>query len=544
MSVTDQAYPDRTDMSAVVQAARHGDQRAMDQLVSYHLPLVYNIVGRALNRSADVDDVVQDTMLSVVRGLTGVRDPRLFRSWLVAVTMNEIRDHQQRRHTAPAPPEDIDNLIDPGSDFEDLTLTQLRLSDQRREVALATRWLDDDHRHLLSLWWLAEAGHLSRTDLVNALQLDAHHVTVRVARMKAQLDTARLVVRALAARPGCAGLLGTAADWHGRPASLWRKRLARHIRTCPYCPNTTSDLVPAERLLAGLALTLPPAGLAAQTTGQVHTLTGAAHTVAPAGARAGAHAKTAGLLQQVRVGAISVPKLLVGAVAAVAVVGGGGMVLAGHPAGPDTRTVSGAGPRPAAVIAEAEAAEPTPRSPSPAAPRSSPAAPRPGSAAPSSPAPVRSTSRPPAKATSKPAAEPAGKPAAEPTSKPAAEPAGEPAGEATQVSTDVSAAEQRLLVLLNERRSALGLPPVELGETQRREAEACVRMNLDKGGMTHCGHEVLFASSGNSSPEQMIEAWFDSPGHKTALTYAGSRFAGPAIVWNGSRQVSAINIDY
>jgi hypothetical protein len=42
----------------------------------------------------------------------------------------------------------------------------------------------------------------------------------------------------------------------------------------------------------------------------------------------------------------------------------------------------------------------------------------------------------------------------------------------------------------------------------------------------------------------MINAWFNSPGHKQALTYASSRFAGPAIVFNGTRQIAAINIDY
>jgi RNA polymerase sigma factor (sigma-70 family) len=528
VSVTDHAYPNRTDMSTLVDVARLGDQAAMDELVSRCLPLVYNIVGRALNRSADVDDVVQNTMLGVVRGLSGVRDPRAFRSWLVAVTMNEIRDHQHHRHTTPAPPEDIDSLIDPGSDFEDLTLTQLRLSDQRREVALATRWLDDDHRHLLSLWWLAEAGHLTRADLVDALRLDPHHVTVRVARMKAQLDTARLVVRALAARPGCAGLLDTAADWDGRPAPLWRKRLARHIRTCPHCPDGTSDLVPAERLLAGLALTPIPADLAARVTRRMRLVSGSSQRAATTGApaeAAGSYAKTAGVLGKARVAVLSLPRALVGVVATLAVVGGAGAVLAGYPAGPGQRqTSTSAGSSTAITASPSEAAEPAPASPSPTAPEETPTASRASATPTRSPSPTRSP---------KPSASP------KPTRSPA-----KPASTSTGSSTGVSGAEQRLLVLLNERRRALGLNEVKLGPTQHRAAEACVKRNLDAGTFEHCGHEVLFASSGNSSPEQMIEAWFNSPGHKTALTYASSRFAGPAIVWNGTRQISAINIDY
>ncbi|MEE3919948.1 sigma-70 family RNA polymerase sigma factor [Micromonospora sp. BRA006-A] len=138
MSVSYPAYPSRAGMPAVVDAARRGDRAAVDELVSHLLPLVYNIVGRALNRSADVDDVVQNTMLSVVRGLPGVREPQLFRSWLVAVTMNEIRTHTQRRHTTPAPPEDIDNVIDRARTSRS-DPDPARLADQRREVVLATR---------------------------------------------------------------------------------------------------------------------------------------------------------------------------------------------------------------------------------------------------------------------------------------------------------------------------------------------------------------------------------------------------------------------
>ena len=66
----------------LVTAARSGDQDSLDELVAQYLPLVYNIVGRALARHADVDDVVQETMLRVVRGLGGLRDPERFRSWL------------------------------------------------------------------------------------------------------------------------------------------------------------------------------------------------------------------------------------------------------------------------------------------------------------------------------------------------------------------------------------------------------------------------------------------------------------------------------
>jgi RNA polymerase sigma factor (sigma-70 family) len=259
----------------LVTAARSGDQDSLDELVAQYLPLVYNIVGRALARHADVDDVVQETMLRVVRGLGGLRDPERFRSWLVAVAMNQVREHS-RTHRDAARLEELAELADPGADFVDLTLVELGLSGQRREVALATRWLDPDDRHLLSLWWLVNAGHLTRGELVSALDLDPHHVTVRIARMKAQLDGARLVVRALTARPRCPGLSEAMFSWRGEESPLWRKRFARHIRECGYCASTESDLIPAERLLAGLGLIPLPVGYAAYMLASTH---GAAHGV-------------------------------------------------------------------------------------------------------------------------------------------------------------------------------------------------------------------------------------------------------------------------
>ncbi|MCT9934824.1 sigma-70 family RNA polymerase sigma factor [Planotetraspora sp. A-T 1434] len=260
----------------MVAAARDGDQRALDALVADSLPLVYNIVGRALNAHTDVDDVVQETLLRVVRALPDLRDPQAYRSWLVAIAVRQVRDHQQDHRTAQYRRADLDTaaeLPDPASDFATMTILRLGLTDQRREVAEATRWLDGDDRALLALWWLEETGRLSRADLANALGLSGRHAAVRVQRMKEQVETARTVVRALQAgngaspdapeRPACPDLRSLAWSWDGVPSPLWRKRFARHIRGCPVCEQRGAGLLPIDRLLSGLPLLPVPAGLAA-----------------------------------------------------------------------------------------------------------------------------------------------------------------------------------------------------------------------------------------------------------------------------------------
>ncbi|MFG2331651.1 sigma-70 family RNA polymerase sigma factor [Streptomyces sp. NPDC048604] len=269
-------HSDERRAEELVNAVRSGDPGARDALAAAYLPLVYNIVGRALNGHADVDDVVQETMVRAFDGLDGLREPARLRSWLVAIAMNQIRHRWRARQQQPQTGLDtVAETPDPAGDFVDLTILRLGLSGQRREVAEATRWLDADDRELLALWWLEAAGELDRAELAEALGVGAQHAAVRVRRMKEQLETGRGIVRALAADPRCPSLADTVAAWDGDPSPLWRKRIARHLRDCRVCSGAWSGLAPAEGLLVGLGLVVPLIGAGAGSPG-----TGAYETVA------------------------------------------------------------------------------------------------------------------------------------------------------------------------------------------------------------------------------------------------------------------------
>jgi RNA polymerase sigma factor (sigma-70 family) len=329
---------------STIAAAQAGDRRALDDLVAGWLPLVYNVVGRALNGHADVDDVVQETMLRAVDNLGSLRDPDSFRSWLMAIAMRQIRDRARRRS-----PQQLDeSAAREATDFAELTVLRLQLEGQRREVAEAVRWLDDEDRQLLSLWWLEVSGRLTRRELADALELTPQHAAVRVQRVKAQLESARSVVRAITAVPRCYELATLTLEWDGRPCPLWRKRLARHTRDCPACGGVAADQVPAERLLVGLALVPLPLGFglkvlsglaatAAAATGATAAGTGA--TASATGATASATGTTAsatvsataaghgGLGALVRAGFQVAMKPVVASVAGVTLVAGGAAVV-------------------------------------------------------------------------------------------------------------------------------------------------------------------------------------------------------------------------
>ncbi|MEV6690503.1 sigma-70 family RNA polymerase sigma factor [Micromonospora sp. NPDC051196] len=273
----------------LVTAAQSGDRSARDQLIAGHLPLLYNIVGRALHGHADIDDVVQETLVRVIRDLPALRAPESFRSWLVAIAVRQIASHRQRVRTATyrATVVDTADLLPAGGDVEDEAILRLHLADQRRQVVEATRWLDPTHRPMLALWWQECAGQLTRREVAAACDTRVAHVGVRLQRMREQLELSRGIVTALAAQPRCAGLASAIDGWDGAPTPVWRKRIARHTRSCPNCSTRAEGQVPTERLLLGIAPLAVPAGLAAAlaakgllTTTTVATpALAAAHTV-------------------------------------------------------------------------------------------------------------------------------------------------------------------------------------------------------------------------------------------------------------------------
>lgn len=316
--------------AALVRAAQDGDRAALEQLLVDCLPLLHRIVARALDGHADTDDLVQEAMLRIVRGLPRLREPDRFRSWAVAIAYRQIQQHLRHRRRGlrlglgePLPERAADEPADPRADFAERSVAELVLAAQRRDLVRAARWLEQDDRRLLALWWEETAGVLGRSELAAAMGLPRGHVAVRVQRMKEQLQTARLIVSALSAGPRCPGLAAATRGWDGEPGSLWRKRLGRHVRDCPACRAPEAGLVPPERLLPGIAVLPVPAAL----------LTGLAALLAEAGAaKSTAGAALTLVSETVRSPG---PKVLAGAAAATAVLLGALLLPWSRPAEPD-----------------------------------------------------------------------------------------------------------------------------------------------------------------------------------------------------------------
>ncbi|ROP42039.1 sigma-70 family RNA polymerase sigma factor [Saccharothrix texasensis] len=261
----------RTTVDAeVVAAARSGDRRALDDLVAACLPLVHNVVRRALPGDPEADDVVQETMLRVVRGLPALNDPERFRAWVVTTAIRQVRNHARGRRAALArrlPLAAVAEAPDPRARVAEDAVERVAAAHERQDLLAATRWLAPDEQRVLALWWQEVNGELTRADVAEALALSPAHTAVRVQRMKERLLTARTVLHAWRATPRCPGLAATGRGWSGAPERRWLTRLARHVRDCPVCTVAGRPRTSSEHLALGIGLLAVPSawsGLPAQ----------------------------------------------------------------------------------------------------------------------------------------------------------------------------------------------------------------------------------------------------------------------------------------
>lgn len=140
------AAPADAEDAELVRRCRDGDELAFEMLFRRHEPRVSGLVHRMLGPSPDLEDLVQEVFLQVIRSLAGFRDEARFTTWLYRVTLNVVLMHRRAKGRRPrlvdeeqaAPPPD------PSPSAEAALETRLRidafyrllgrLSDKKRAV--------------------------------------------------------------------------------------------------------------------------------------------------------------------------------------------------------------------------------------------------------------------------------------------------------------------------------------------------------------------------------------------------------------------------
>ncbi len=120
--------PEAATDPALVTAYRNGDEQAAAELVRRHSRALARFLYSLGADREDLEDLVQETLFRAFRSVDTWRGGATFRSWLLTIGSNHLRDHVRKRKGKLVPIDDRDVLdaSDPEANL-DATETEERL---------------------------------------------------------------------------------------------------------------------------------------------------------------------------------------------------------------------------------------------------------------------------------------------------------------------------------------------------------------------------------------------------------------------------------
>ncbi len=131
------------DLDALMRRSQQGDKQAYNTLLRSIMPILRGFVIRRLGPGADVEDVVQNILLSIHRAGHTYDTDRPFKIWMFAIARHRLNDHLRhiyKRNVPEVPFDDLANEIQ-GHDVtaerersEYLKTMLDRLPDRQRQI--------------------------------------------------------------------------------------------------------------------------------------------------------------------------------------------------------------------------------------------------------------------------------------------------------------------------------------------------------------------------------------------------------------------------
>ena len=192
------------DDAALVERLRAGDEDAFNTLVARHDGALRRIARTFVRTDSAADDVVQDTWLGVVRGLSGFEGRSSLRTWIFRILVNQARTRATRdARSLPfsALEEDDAPAVEPaafGSDgrwtsaparLESDPETGLLSAELRAHLLRAIDRLSPDQRAVITL---RDLVGLPADEVCEMLELSEVNQRVLLHRARARVRTALL----------------------------------------------------------------------------------------------------------------------------------------------------------------------------------------------------------------------------------------------------------------------------------------------------------------------------------------------------------------
>ncbi len=109
---------DNVQQRRLVLRAQSGDREAFDALLRDLAPALLRYVSRVTGDAALAEDVVQDTLIAVVRKIAWLSDPSLFRPWAYRIASREAFRALKKRKQYVEIPDDVESVDVPNDPWQ------------------------------------------------------------------------------------------------------------------------------------------------------------------------------------------------------------------------------------------------------------------------------------------------------------------------------------------------------------------------------------------------------------------------------------------
>ena len=85
-------------MEELIKRAQKGDQEAFTTLVKSMKDDLYKIAKTRISNEDDMQDAIQETMLEMFKSIKKLRDPKLFKKWIITILINKCNRIYRRKY--------------------------------------------------------------------------------------------------------------------------------------------------------------------------------------------------------------------------------------------------------------------------------------------------------------------------------------------------------------------------------------------------------------------------------------------------------------
>jgi RNA polymerase sigma factor (sigma-70 family) len=253
------------DDTGIVAAMRQKDQAGLAAAYDAYANPLYTYCVSQLRDEDRAGDVLHDTFIVAYERIGQLRDPSRLKPWLYAIARNECqRVFRERNRSAP---------LDEAMAVSDQTVEMgagLRQAELRGLVQTAAGGLNPREREVIEL---AVQHDMAIDDVAATLGQSPKYVHALLSKARQQMEKSlSALIVARTGRESCGTLDGLLAGWDGGMTVLLRKRVARHIESCPICAERKRRDVNAMALLATTPILAAPLLLRSQLLSDVTDL--------------------------------------------------------------------------------------------------------------------------------------------------------------------------------------------------------------------------------------------------------------------------------